>query len=99
MDYLKKKEELENKINEINIYLKKKEELENKINEINTHWKDLETTYQKELKKRHDEYQEDKPIKKAKGHLFHTTKKLLFELKIRSLIYDDIYQHYEQHIF
>ena len=80
-------------------FLEKKEELENKINEINTHWKDLETTYQKELKKRHDEYQEDKPIKKAKGHLFHTTKKLLFELKIRSLIYDDIYQHYEQNIF
>ena len=48
MDYLKKKEELQNKINEINTYLKKKEELENKINEINTHWKDLETTYQTE---------------------------------------------------
>ena len=80
-------------------YLKKKEELENKINEINTYWKELATDYQKELKKRHDEYEEDKPIKKAKGHLFHTTKKLLFELKIRSLIYDDIYQHYEQNIF
>ena len=78
-------------------YLKKKEELESKINEINTHWKDLETTYQQELKKRHDEYQEDKPIKKS--HLFNTAKKLLFELKIRSLIYDDIYQHYEQNIF
>ena len=99
MDYLKKKEELQNKINEIDTYLKKKEELESKINEINTHWKDLETTYQQELKKRHDEYQEDKRLKKAKGHLFHTTKKLLFELKIRSLIYDDIYQHYEQKIF
>ena len=78
-------------------YLKKKEELESKINEINTHWKDLETTYQQELKKRHDEYQEDKPIKKS--HLFNTAKRLLFELKIRSLIYDDIYQHYEQNIF
>ena len=32
MDYLKKKEELQNKINEIDTYLKKKEELENKIN-------------------------------------------------------------------
>ena len=65
-------------------YLKKKEELESKINEINTRWKDLETTYQQELKKRHDEYQEEnKPLKKAKGHLFHTTKKLLFELKIK----------------
>ena len=70
-------------------YLKKKEELENKINEINTHWKDLETTHQKELKKRHDEYQEDKPIKKS--HLFNTAKRLLFELKIRSLIYMMIY--------
>ena len=30
---------------------------------------------------------------------FSTAKKLLFELKIRSLIYDDIYQHYEQNIF
>ena len=78
-------------------YLKKKEELESKINEINTHRKDLETTYQQELKIRHDEYQEDKPIKKS--HLFNTAKRLLFELKIRSLIYDDIYQHYEQNIF
>ena len=59
-------------------YLKKKEELENKINEINTHWKDLETTYQKELKKRHDEYQEDKPIKKATGHIFYATKNYYF---------------------
>ena len=32
-------------------FLERKKELENKINEINTHWKDLETTYQKELKK------------------------------------------------
>ena len=99
MDYLKKKEELQNKINEINTYLNQKEELESKINEINTYWKDLAITHQKELKKRHDEYQEDKPIKKANGHIFYTTKKLLFQLKIRSLIYDDIYQHYEQHIF
>ena len=50
MDYLKKKEELQNKINEIDTYLKKKEELENKINEINTYWKDLGATYQQELK-------------------------------------------------
>ena len=50
MDYLKKKEELQNKINEIDTYLKKKEELENKINEINTYWKDLETDYQKKFK-------------------------------------------------
>ena len=68
MDYLKKKEELQNKINEINTYLNQKEELESKINEINTYWKDLAITHQKELKKRHDEYQEDKPINKAKGH-------------------------------
>ena len=80
-------------------FLQQKEELESKINEINTYWKDLETTYQKELKKRHNEYQEDKTIKKAKGNLFHTTKKLLFELKIKNLIYEDIYQHYEQYIF
>ena len=60
-------------------YLKKKEELENKINEINTYWKELATDYQKELKKRHDEYQEDKPIKKANGHIFYTTKKLYQE--------------------
>ena len=57
-------------------FLERKKELESKINEINTHWKDLETTYQKELKKRHDEYQEDKPIKKE--HLFYTTKNYYF---------------------
>ena len=45
-------------------FLQQKEELENKINEINSYWKDLETTYQKELNKRYDEYQEDKPKKK-----------------------------------
>ncbi len=50
-------------------FLKKKEEIENKINEINTYWKDLETTYQKELNKRYDEYQEDKP-KKAKMKIY-----------------------------
>ena len=99
MDYLKKKEELQNKINEINTYLNQKEELESKINEINTYWKDLASTHQKELKKRYDEYQEDKPLKKATGHLFYTAKTLLFQLKIRNLMYDDIYQHYEQHIF
>lgn len=79
-------------------FLEKKKELESKINEINTYWKDLATDYQKELKKRHDEYQEE-PKQKPKGHLFFTTKTLLFQLKIRSLIYDDIYQHYEQNIF
>ena len=80
-------------------YLKKKEELENKINEINTYWKDLATDYQKELKKRHDEYQEDKPLKKVTGHIYYTTLTLLFQLKIKNLVHDDIYQHYVQHIF
>ena len=47
-------------------FLQQKEEIESKINEINTYWKDLETTYQKELNKRYGEYQEDKPNKKAK---------------------------------
>ena len=79
-------------------FLERKKKLKSKINEINTYWKDLATDYQKELKKRHDEYQEE-PKQKPKGYLFFTTKTLLFQLKIRSLIYDDIYQHYEQNIF
>ncbi len=58
-------------------FLQQKEELQNKRNEINLFRKDLGTTYQKELKTRHDEYQEDKTMKKAKGNLFDTTKKLL----------------------
>ena len=49
-------------------FLQQKEEIESKINEINTYWKDLETTYQKEYKKRHDGYQEDT---QKKGHSFN----------------------------
>jgi hypothetical protein len=79
-------------------FLDKKDELESKINEINSNWKDLETTYQKELKKRHDEYQRGQTNKKRAIYLMQL-KKLLFQLKIKNLIYEDIYQHYEQNIF
>ena len=42
-----------------NDFLKKKEELENKIKDINTYWKNLELTYQTELKRREEEYKKN----------------------------------------
>ena len=40
-------------------FLKKKEELENQIKDINTYWKNLELTYQTELKRRSEEYEKN----------------------------------------
>ena len=40
-------------------FLKKKEELKNKIKDINTYWKNLELTYQTELKRREEEYEKN----------------------------------------
>ena len=42
-----------------NDFFKKKEELKNKIKDINTHWKNLELTYQTELKRREEEYEKN----------------------------------------
>ena len=51
--------------------LQQKEELENKINKINSYWKDLETTYQKELKRREEEYEKnEKENKKTNEHIY-----------------------------
>ena len=41
-------------------FLKKKEESENKIKDINAYWKNLELTYQTELKRREEEYKKKK---------------------------------------
>ena len=79
-------------------YLKRKKNLKIKQMKLIRIGK-IQKPHIKKKKKRHDKYQDDKPIKKADGHLFYTTKKSLFEIKIRNLIYEDIYQHYEQNIF
>ncbi len=60
-------------------YLNKKEELQNKINEINTYWKDLETTYQKELNKDMMNIKKRiKQLKKQRGNYFILLKHYYF---------------------
>ena len=47
-------------------FFKKKEEQEIKIKDINTYWKNLELTYQTELKRRKEEYERMKKKKEKK---------------------------------
>ena len=55
-------------------FLKKKEELDNKIKDINTYRKNLEFTYQTELKRREEEYEknekEEKKEKKKQMNIY-----------------------------
>ena len=59
------------------IFFKKKEEFENKIKDINTYWKNLELTYQTELKRREEEYEKNqKENKKTNEHIYLFVSKL-----------------------
>ena len=81
-----------------NNFSKKKEELENKIKDINTYWKNLELTYQTELKRREKEYEKnEKENKKTKEHIYLFIKKIFFYLKCEKLMYDDFLNCYETH--
>jgi len=52
-------------------FFKKKEEQEIKIKDINTYWKNLELTYQTELKRRSEEYEKnEKAGKKMNIYIF-----------------------------
>ena len=53
-----------------NDFFKKKEELENKIKDINTYWKNLELTYQTELKRREEEYEKNEKEVRKKMNIY-----------------------------
>ena len=73
-----------------NDFWKKKEEFKNKIKDINTHWKNLELTYQTELKRRKNE----KEKKITNEHIYHFLRIYLY-LKCEKLMYDDFLNYYE----
>ena len=71
-------------------------ELKNKIKDINTYWKNLELTYQTELKRREEEYEKnEKENKKTNEHIYPFLSKLFFYLKCKNFMYDDFLNYYE----
>ena len=68
-------------------FLQQKEELENKLKNINNYWDDLKIKQEEKFKKR-EEYKE------PKKHLYDAIYKILYLLKSKKLISQNMFENY-----